>query len=104
MKPAPPVTRIFMARIIATPISHRFPADSLARRLAAWYREHRRALPWRKNRDAYRVWVSEVMLQQTQVAAVIPYYREFLRRFPSLGALAGSPLAEVLAAWSGLGY
>ena len=64
----------------------------------------RHDLPWQNTRNAYRIWLSEVMLQQTQVATVIPYYRRFLQRFPSLKALAAAPLDDVLAAWSGLGY
>ena len=69
-----------------------------------WYRSSARDLPWRGVRDAYRTWVSEVMLQQTRVAAVLEHYESFLRRFPTLLALALAPEAEVLAAWSGLGY
>ena len=79
----------------------------LRRNLLRWYRLNRRELPWRAAehcRDPYRVWVSEVMLQQTQVAVVIPYYRNFLARFPTIQALAAAPEQEVLAAWSGLGY
>ncbi len=72
--------------------------------LLTWYRRHARDLPWRRTRDPYRVWVSEVMLQQTQVQTVQPYYEAFLRRFPSLAALASAPLAAVLKAWEGLGY
>lgn len=74
------------------------------RRLMNWYRSHARALPWRGINDPYRTWVSEVMLQQTRVAAVIEHYERFLRRFPTMLALALAPEAEVLAAWSGLGY
>src|SRR5205807_5872195 len=70
----------------------------------SWYRRHGRDLPWRRTRAAYRVLVSEVMLQQTQVERVIPKYRAFLKRFPSLSSLARAPLADVLRAWSGLGY
>ncbi len=81
-----------------------FPASAAARRLVAWFRRHRRRLPWRQTSDPYRIWVSEVMLQQTQVATVIPYYRRFVRRFPRLEALAAARAEEVLAAWSGLGY
>jgi A/G-specific adenine glycosylase len=81
-----------------------FEARSTAGALLRWYARHRRDLPWRRSRDPYRVWVSEVMLQQTTVRAVIPHYRRFLRRFPGLRALAKAPLQEVLAAWSGLGY
>ena len=69
-----------------------------------WYRKHRRDLPWRRTRDPYAIWVSEVMLQQTRVEAAIPHYERFLARFPTLAALAGAQEADVLAAWSGLGY
>ncbi len=73
--------------------------------LLAWFARARRALPWREEtRDPYRVWLSEVMLQQTRVDVVVPYYRRFLRRFPTLEALAGATEDEVLALWSGLGY
>jgi A/G-specific adenine glycosylase len=74
------------------------------RRLMHWYRSHARELPWRGINDPYRTWVSEVMLQQTRVAAVIDHYERFLRRFPTILALALAPESEVLAAWSGLGY
>jgi A/G-specific adenine glycosylase len=72
--------------------------------LRTWYDAHARHLPWRESRDPYRVWVSEIMLQQTRVAAVIGHYHEFLRRFPTVEKLAGAPEDSVLAAWSGLGY
>jgi A/G-specific adenine glycosylase len=72
--------------------------------LLGWFREFQRDLPWRKNRDPYRIWISEIMLQQTRVAAVIPYYEKFLRRFPDLKSLASAPQDEVLRLWSGLGY
>jgi A/G-specific adenine glycosylase len=72
--------------------------------LLAWYDLNSRALPWRETHDAYRVWLSEIMLQQTRVAAVIEHYREFLGRFPTLEKLARAREASVLAAWSGLGY
>ncbi|MEG9437065.1 A/G-specific adenine glycosylase [Edaphobacter sp. HDX4] len=74
------------------------------RRLMSWYRMHARELPWRGVSDPYRTWVSEVMLQQTRVAAVIEHYNAFLRRFPTILALALASEDEVLAAWSGLGY
>ena len=74
------------------------------RRLMSWYRLHARELPWRGVSDPYRTWVSEVMLQQTRVAAVIEHYNDFLRRFPTILALALAKESEVLAAWSGLGY
>ena len=77
---------------------------SFQRRLLAWYEKSRRALPWRGSRDPYRVWLSEIMLQQTRVAAVIGHYAEFLRRFPAVEKLAATREASVLAAWSGLGY
>ena len=73
-------------------------------RLLAWYDKNARDLPWRANRDPYRVWVSEIMLQQTRVAAVIAHYHEFLRRFPTVEKLAAAREVSVLAAWSGLGY
>ncbi len=72
--------------------------------LLHWYAAHQRTLPWRGTRDPYRVWVSEIMLQQTQVETVIPYYRRWLARFPTVRALAVAPQSEVLALWEGLGY
>jgi A/G-specific adenine glycosylase len=76
-----------------------------AQRLVAWQRVHgRHDLPWQNTRDPYRIWLSEIMLQQTQVSAVIPYYLRFLASFPDVGALARAPLDDVLAHWSGLGY
>ena len=78
---------------------------SFAARLVAWQKRHgRHDLPWQRTRDAYAIWLSEIMLQQTQVATVIPYYEAFLRRFPTVRALAKAPLDDVLALWSGLGY
>jgi A/G-specific adenine glycosylase len=74
--------------------------DSLLR----WYGANRRDMPWRRSRDPYRVWVAEVMLQQTRIAAVLPYYESFLRRFPTVQLLASARPAEVLRAWAGLGY
>jgi A/G-specific adenine glycosylase len=79
------------------------PAD-LHRRLLAWYRRNRRDLPWRRDHDAYRVWVSEVMLQQTTVKAVAPYFERFIERLPTLTALAAAEEEQVLSLWSGLGY
>ena len=72
--------------------------------LLDWYRQSHRALPWRKTRDPYAILVSEVMLQQTQVKTVIPYYERWMRRYPTLQALAAASEAEVLKAWEGLGY
>ena len=84
-----------------------FPARDLLRlreALLAWYEANRRELPWRGTRDPYRVWVSEIMLQQTRVAAVLPRYEGFLRKFPSVETLARAKESCVLAEWSGLGY
>ncbi|MBI3317834.1 MAG: A/G-specific adenine glycosylase, partial [Candidatus Omnitrophica bacterium] len=79
--------------------------ERFRRQLLAWYlKNHRKDLPWRKTTDPYRIWVSEIMLQQTQVATVIPYYRRFLKRFPTLRSLAIAQATEVVEAWSGLGY
>ncbi len=77
---------------------------ALRRRLLDWYGRHRRDLPWRKDKDPYRVWVSEVMLQQTTVKTTQPYYESFLARFPTLEDVAAADEDQVLAAWSGLGY
>ncbi len=72
--------------------------------LLTWYGKSRRDLPWREGADPYRIWISEIMLQQTQVETVIPYYRSFLRRFPDLCSLAEADLADVLKSWENLGY
>lgn len=72
--------------------------------LLAWYDAHKRDLPWRHTRDPYAIWVAEIMLQQTRVAAVLDRYQAFLARFPTAGALAAANVADVLALWSGLGY
>ena len=93
----------------SAPQQHPIDADALL----SWYDRHARTLPWRVSpadrargirADPYRVWLSEIMLQQTTVTATIPYYERFLRRFPSIAALAAAPLDDVLAAWAGLGY
>ena len=84
--------------MIASPLS-------FAARIIAWQREHgRHDLPWQRTRDAYRIWLSEVMLQQTQVATVLPYYLRFVDAFPTVATLAAAPLERVLTLWSGLGY
>ncbi len=70
----------------------------------AWFRHHRRPLPWRSRRDPYRIWVAEVLLQQTRVRQALPYYERFVARFPSVRALAGASRSEVLKAWEGAGY
>ena len=72
--------------------------------LLAWYRQNRRDLPWRRSRDPYAIWLSEIMLQQTRVDTVVPYYQRFLADFPTVSALADAEEAEVLKRWSGLGY
>ena len=78
---------------------------SFAEQLIRWQRRHgRHGLPWQGTRDPYRIWLAEVMLQQTQVAAVIPYYERFLARFGDVGALAAASQDDVLRLWSGLGY
>nr|WP_158942702.1 A/G-specific adenine glycosylase [Granulicella sp. S190] len=89
-----------------SPAPKNAPLDAalFRRKLSTWYRAHARVLPWRNVTDPYRTWLSEVMLQQTRVAAVIEHYQHFLRRFPTILALALAPEAEVLASWSGLGY
>ncbi|MFO0972981.1 MAG: hypothetical protein U1A27_06030 [Phycisphaerae bacterium] len=76
----------------------------LASPLLRWYRTAARDLPWRRTRDPYAIWLSEAMLQQTQVNTVLPYYARFLDRFPTVRALADAPLADVLRLWAGLGY
>jgi len=88
-------------------MSLRLTGSSLAkfqRRLLSWFAAHRRELPWRASRDPYRVWVAEIMLQQTRIAAVMPYYKRFVSRFPDVRLLAQARRDEVLKLWSGLGY
>ena len=75
-----------------------------SQRLLCWYDQRQRDLPWRRRSDAYGIWISEVMLQQTRVEAARPYYERFLKRFPTVQDLASAPVDEVLALWSGLGY
>jgi A/G-specific adenine glycosylase len=83
---------------------HQDQKERFVQPLLEWYRRHKRDLPWRRSRDPYHIWVSEVMLQQTRVETVIPYYERFLERFPTLEALAQAPEEEVLKLWEGLGY
>ncbi len=78
--------------------------SKIINRLLAWFRRNARDLPWRHDRSPYRVWLSEMMLQQTQVDTVIPYFHRFLDRFPTIDALAAAPLGDVLKFWEGLGY
>jgi A/G-specific adenine glycosylase len=94
----------------ATPLTgssstdHPFGSSEVSRRLLTWYGREGRDLPWRHTRDPYRIWLSEIMLQQTTVAAVIPYYERFLKRFPTVDALAAASLDDVITQWAGLGY
>lgn len=81
-----------------------FHVFGFSRDLLAWYDLQKRDLPWRINRDPYRVWISEIMLQQTRVDTVKPYYRNFMEKFPTIQALAEAPEEDVLKAWEGLGY
>lgn len=85
-------------------IENSAPSPGFTKNLLCWYRRHHRNLPWRETSDPYRIWVSEVMLQQTTVQSVIPYYEKWLALFPDLGSLARAPLEKVLKAWQGLGY
>src|SRR5947207_14748303 len=77
---------------------------SLRKKLLVWFQQNARDLPWRRTRDLYAIWISEIMLQQTQVATVVPYFERFLRRFPDVKALAAADEHEVLKLWEGLGY
>ncbi len=81
-----------------------FPPEQFAERLLAWYGREGRDLPWRNTRDPYRIWLAEIMLQQTTVAAVIDYFHRFVDRFPTLQKLAAAPLEAVIDLWAGLGY
>ena len=92
-----------VTRLAASPANVK-DVSAFRRALLRWYDAHRRDLPWRATQDPYRIWLSEIMLQQTRVAAVLEHYRIFLERFPNVHALAASSEDEVLAAWSGLGY
>jgi A/G-specific adenine glycosylase len=78
--------------------------QQLRRRVAKWYAEHKRDLPWRRDRDPYKIWISETMLQQTTVAAVVPYFERFLKAFPTVADLANASEADVMRQWEGLGY
>lgn len=91
---------VFASSKLSRPASVR----SFRRELLSWYRLNRRSLPWRRTRDPYRIWVSEIMLQQTRVAAVLDHYQRFLKRFPAIRDLAAAGESAVLAEWSGLGY
>ena len=95
VQPRSPMTSAF---------ADQFDFPSLRRQLKSWYKKHGRELPWRNLADPYRVWISEIMLQQTTVTAVIPYYERFFHRFPDVGSLASADQQDVLALWEGLGY
>src|SRR5258708_18987505 len=84
-------------------VHHLLPAQA-RRKLLTWFTHRARPLPWRRDRDPYRIWVSEVMLQQTTVAAVAPRFDQFLARFPDVHALAGADEQDVLKSWEGMGY
>ncbi|MCX5681152.1 MAG: A/G-specific adenine glycosylase [Candidatus Omnitrophica bacterium] len=79
-------------------------SNNFSRRLIQWFKKNKRDLPWRRTRDPYKIWISEIMLQQTTVAAVIPYYNQWVRRFPTIQSLAKSHPQSVLKFWQGLGY
>ncbi len=105
----PEETRLAASRTATAPaqVTSAVSANNLAslrRALLGWYDQHCRDLPWRETRDPYRIWLSEIMLQQTRVRAVVDHYRIFLKRFPNVQALAAAAEDAVLAAWSGLGY
>src|ERR1700761_699692 len=86
-------------------IAQRSEPSRVGAALIAWHaKQGRHDLPWQKDRTPYRVWISEIMLQQTQVATVIPYYARFMERFPDVRALADAPIDDVLHLWTGLGY
>src|SRR5262245_52471496 len=78
--------------------------QTFASSLLSWYRKNARDLPWRRTKDPYRIWVSEIMLQQTTVSAVIPYFEKWTQKFPTVFDLSKAPLQEILAQWQGLGY
>src|SRR5882724_1943015 len=96
-------TPLVKARAAASPVARR-KFSGFRHALLSWYDQNRRDLPWRKSRDPYRIWLSEIMLQQTRVGAVLEHYRLFLERFPDVTTLASAEESAVLAAWSGLGY
>ncbi|GAA6167922.1 A/G-specific adenine glycosylase [Sessilibacter corallicola] len=94
-----------MTYAVKAEASSNISPQEFTQRVLSWYHQHgRKDLPWQKNITPYRVWISEIMLQQTQVATVIPYFAKFMKRFPSLKSLAEAPVDDVLSHWSGLGY
>ena len=97
--------RVIAKAQLSTAHNPEFVDPSFSAAVITWQKQHgRHALPWQNTRDAYRIWLSEIMLQQTQVTAVIPYYQRFLESFPDVGSLAAAPSEAVMAHWSGLGY
>jgi len=104
MPPRPKTAASRLAPPLAPPLAPEMAIASVRGSLLAWFDREKRDLPWRRTRDPYAIWLSEVMLQQTQVSTVIPYWTRFLERFPRVEALAEAPLQEVLAMWRGLGY
>jgi A/G-specific adenine glycosylase len=96
--------RAVSPRLASAPAAPPAHARALSGALVRWVRRDHRDLPWRLGRDPYAIWVSEIMLQQTRVEVVVPYYERFLERFPDVEALAAAPLDDVLRAWAGLGY
>ncbi|MDP1890214.1 MAG: hypothetical protein Q8K55_04925 [Gemmatimonadaceae bacterium] len=101
---APPKAKRRASRRAAAVVPAPDVAHEFSRRLRAWFRRNARDLPWRQTRDAYRILVSELMLQQTQVSRVLDFYERFLARFPDLASLASAREAHVVAQWRGLGY
>lgn len=101
-----PLEKGRIIRIPPSPVENELSEQaSFSTRLIAWQKhEGRHDLPWQQTRDPYRVWLSEIMLQQTQVTTVIPYYQRFLDSFPDLAALAAAPIERVIEHWAGLGY
>src|SRR5690606_34475696 len=81
-----------------------FPVEEFQEALLYWFERNMRDLPWRKDKDPYKIWVSEIMLQQTKVDTVIPYFQRFTAKYPTLESLAAAPLDDVLKEWEGLGY
>ncbi len=89
---------------LTSPMPSISQTEKIQKRLLAWFKKNGRDLPWRKTRDPYAIWISEIMLQQTQVPTVIPYYQKFLKTFPTVRRLAKADLSKVLSIWEGLGY
>jgi len=95
---------LVLTKVMGMTTESPFPKKRIQTRLLRWFENNARDLPWRKTRDPYAIWISEIMLQQTQVSTVIPYYRKFLRLFPTVRHLARADLSKVLKTWEGLGY